>query len=186
MSQDAAIWQLTVASANALTGARFSSVAVNGAVNALVEGLDGPFLRELAGMSRSARGEDIRDMLENALADVGVTPPMSVDEANIIRLRVMAIEALLGRTSVRSLTSWAHDVIGHEGTDAAQHIVMLDDDLDLDLAQSGAAAEIDARGTIETFLAESKHLVGRFVAAPERTSRAVQAPSPEPLTAAED
>jgi hypothetical protein len=76
MGQDSAIWQLTAASAAAMAGERFVSLAVDGAVNALVVGLDGPALSELAGMSRSACSEDVRDLLPAALLDAGVAPPL--------------------------------------------------------------------------------------------------------------
>lgn len=96
MGRDSAIWQLTVASAAEMAGERFVALAVDGAVNALVVGLDGPALRELAGMSRSARGEDVRDLLQGALTDAGIAAPMSADEADLINLRALATHALLG------------------------------------------------------------------------------------------
>lgn len=163
MGQDGAVWQLTMASAAAMSGERFVSLAVDGALNALVVGLDGPALRELAGMSRSMPSEGVRDLLPGALAEVGVAPPVSVDEANLINLRTLAIHALLGWIPIRSLTSWAHATIGHQGIDAAQSIVMLDDDLDL--SESGVNNTVDARVIIEAFLAASRHLVDRFAVA---------------------
>lgn len=167
MGQDGAIWQLTVASAAAMAGEHFVSLAVDGAVNALVVGLDGPALRELAGMSRSTPSEHVRDLLPGALAEAGVQPHLSVDEANLINLRTLAIHALLGWIPVRSLTSWAHATIGHQGIDVAQSIVMLDDELDL--TESRANSTGDARIIIEAFLAASRKLIDRFAATPRPT-----------------
>lgn len=57
MSGDAAVDQLILASAHSLVGRPFTALAVDGAVDALVAGLDGDALRELAGLSRSSREE---------------------------------------------------------------------------------------------------------------------------------
>jgi len=160
MGQDSAIWQLTVASAAAMAGERFVPLAVDGAVNALVVGLDGPALRELAGMSRSSRGEDVRDLLTKALIDAGIAPPLSVDEANLINLRAFAIYALLGWIPIRALTSWAYAAVGYQGIAVAASIVELDDQLDL--AESGVIKPFDSRVIIEAFLADSRQLIDRF------------------------
>lgn len=162
MGRDSAIWQLTVASAAEMAGERFVALAVDGAVNALVVGLDGPALRELAGMSRSARGEDVRELLQGALTDAGIAAPMSADEADLINLRALATHALLGWVSVRELTGWAYAAIGYQGIAAAQSIVELDDELDL--VESGVAKPFDPRLIIEAFLADSRHLIDRFAA----------------------
>ncbi len=160
MDQTAAVWQLTVASAAARVGGPFVSGAVDGAINALVFGLDGSSLRELAGMSRSSRSEDVRELLPGALADAGVSPSPSEDEALLITLRALAIETLLGWIPVRQLTSWAHDAIGHLGVDAAQSIVMLDDELDL--AEQGIRSTVEPRIVIEGFLIATKPFLDRF------------------------
>ncbi|MFE7844589.1 hypothetical protein ACFUTX_05255 [Microbacterium sp. NPDC057407] len=161
MGRDSAIWQLAVASAAEMAGERFVALAVDGAVNALVVGLDGPALRELAGMSRSARSEDVRDLLQKALTDAGVAH-LSADEADLINLRARATHALLGWISVRELASWAYAAIGYEGIAAARNIVALDDELDM--VESGVAKPFNPRPIIETFLADSRHLIDRFAA----------------------
>ncbi|WP_308491866.1 hypothetical protein [Microbacterium terrisoli] len=125
--QAAAILQPVVASAAVGVGGQFVSLAMDGAVSAIVSGLDGPYLRELAGMSRSSRSDDVREPLPAAVAEAGLSP--GEGEVPLISLRALAIDALLGQVPVRRLTSWAHEVIGHTGMDAAQSIAMLDDDL---------------------------------------------------------
>lgn len=160
MSQRQAVWQLSVANVNALLGRRFVALAVDGALAALVSGLDGHALRELAGLSRCSRDEDVRDLLDPALGETGVPVPMSVSDAQVICLRAMAIDVLFDRGSVRNLTSWAHAVIGHDGADAAQDIVELDDELDL--VDFGHIPRIDARPIIESFLRASRPLVDRL------------------------
>lgn len=127
-------------------------------------------------MSRSTRSEDVRDLLPVALGDTGVAPPVSVDEADLINLRALAIHALLGWIPFRSLTSWAYAVIGYEGLDAARIIVELDDELEM--ADSGVIEQFDPRATIEAFLADTRHLIDRFTLAAIRADTPPITPEP--------
>lgn len=148
--QDAAD-QLVTARARSIAGGRFAALAVDGALAALVAGQDGEALRELAGLSRSSRDQDVEGLLDGALRDIGIEAPMTSIDAQIVVLREMVSDALRGRISLRTVTSWAHDTIGHDGSPIAQPIVELDDHADAE----GFTADADFRLILLGFLQSS-------------------------------
>jgi hypothetical protein len=90
---------------------------VNAACDALVDGLDTPSLRMLAGVSlRQLRGADreITDLLAATLAELGIAFPTPGSEAAHEALaRITARRALRGEVTPRELAAWAHQVFGH-------------------------------------------------------------------------
>jgi hypothetical protein len=156
-SQSAAI-QLVTARARSIAGGSYAALAVDGALAALVAGEDGATLRELAGLSKSSRDDDVVDLLDGALQEVGIATPIETADAEIVVLREMVSEVLAARVSLRTVTSWAHYVIGHDGASVAQPIVGLDDQADA----SGFVADADSRPILLAFLTASSPTLERL------------------------
>jgi hypothetical protein len=93
--------------------------------------------------------------LDGALKEIGVATPIAVADAGIVVLRETVSEVLAGRVSLRTVTSWAHDVIGHNGAQVAQTIVELDDQADA----KGFVAEAESRPVLLAFLVDSSTIL---------------------------
>jgi hypothetical protein len=101
------------------------------AAKALVAGFDSPALRELAGMPRGSNWSEMRAVLERTMGELGVSFDLKPDTAQILALRYVCRRHLKGDITMREAARWAHTYIGHEGSEIAQGLVELDDDLDL-------------------------------------------------------
>ncbi len=74
------------------------------AAEALAAGMHDPALTELAGMPRNADPRDIRDAFEQALSDVGITPP-DRSQAQRYALRALAERFVAGQAALAELAS---------------------------------------------------------------------------------
>ncbi len=138
--------------ARLIAGMLFEELAIEGAVDALLAGVDDLAVAELAGLSRSSGIHEVRACLDRALESLGIPTPMPLTDARIIVLREMAAEVLAGRLDAREMSRWAHRVIGHEGIEVAHSIVLLDDELDY--AELGGEAP-DVASVLTAFLRDS-------------------------------
>jgi hypothetical protein len=98
----------------------------------LVAGFDGMNLAMLAGVHARNADEDVPDLLEAALDDVGLRHyPAGSDAGLEAALSVMASRVLAGRMSPMDLATWAHSTIGHDRLPIAERLVDLDDMYDI-------------------------------------------------------
>lgn len=130
-------------------GSKAASVAA--AVDALVEGLDGPSLRDLAGRPLDSNPFEIASLLGSSLNELGFdVSTMTRADATSLVLRDQAQEVRAGNQSLRAFAKWAHNTIGHEGEAPADEAVMLDDEYDL--FDAGSRFEPDGSAIIEKLL----------------------------------
>ncbi|MEV7772008.1 GNAT family N-acetyltransferase [Kitasatospora sp. NPDC086791] len=130
--------------------ALWSSVASDGravidaACEALVAGLDGPALRELAACSYGEATTDLDDLLSPALTEQGlVLHPRGSRSADQAALRALATGFLAGELTARELTRVVHQRFGHE-LEAADPLSCLDDEYDILAYGTRTRAELDA------------------------------------------
>lgn len=124
------------------------------ATDLLVLGYDTPALRELAGLSADGLFYDVEPVLAAALDQLGV-PDLLHGSADRAGLEARLDLFLDGEMSLRELSSWAHQTIGHEGEADLQPFVLLDDIYD-DWEYSGhdlSYLEVVARKAARDFLA---------------------------------
>jgi len=103
----------------------------------LAEGHDSQSLIALASLYVSATSADVFELSSMILTEAG-DPPLEQDgeEIPLLALRVACRRFLNGELDLRAFSSWAHDNIGHDGPEAAQALVEVDDVLDdLDRSQ---------------------------------------------------
>lgn len=96
------------------------------AADLLVLGYDTPALRQLAGLSPGDSFYEVEPAVTAALdeLEIGDLLDISADRAGLeARLGLF----LDGKLTLRELSTWAHQMIGHEGEDDLQPFVMLDD-----------------------------------------------------------
>lgn len=94
----------------------------------LVAGFDGLNLAMLAGVHTRNADDEVPELLEAALEDVGLShcPPDS--QAGLeAAVRVMASRVLAGSLDPLDLATWAHSTIGHDRLALAERLVDLDD-----------------------------------------------------------
>ncbi|MCM6763446.1 hypothetical protein NB037_13545 [Rathayibacter sp. ZW T2_19] len=129
---------------------------VAAAVEHVAAGVPGERLLALASLYSDASVWEVLDALNAALAEAGEPPLVEGDdETAILALRSACRRFLAGGTDLRSLSSWTHSAIGHDGPEIAEPLVLLDDDLDLWGAQGvepDATALLDARLRAAAFL----------------------------------
>ena len=131
-----------------------ATTAISAATNALVEGHDSQTLRELAGASVGINVFQLGDMIEEALAQLGIeTAGLAKDEAQLIAAYYYAGQVMEGTLAVREFAAWAHKVIGHQGHPLAQDIVELDD---ADDAYESWGEQPDAMQALAVFLNASR------------------------------
>ncbi len=105
---------------------------ISAAVDALVQGLDSPSLRELAGLSARDSRWTVQPLVEATFGELGISyPGPGIDEIQIAAARVMCKRLVAGQMNARDFASWAHLVIGHEGSTKLQAFVELDDWYDI-------------------------------------------------------
>lgn len=134
---DAAAWySLSGDSPAELTGA---------AARALVAGLDGPALRELAGLPATSSWGDVQSVAAAAFSELGLRfPEWHSDDAKRDALRTLARRHRQRQLSARDLTAWAHANVGHEGPDDLTDFAELDDELDLAEGGIGSVRAVEA------------------------------------------
>ena len=102
------------------------------AVERVAAGFPGERLLALASLYSDASVWEVLDALRAALAEAGAPPLVEgSDETAILALRSACRRLLAGGIAARSLSSWAHAAVGHNGPLVAEPLVLLDDDLDL-------------------------------------------------------
>ncbi|MES2171967.1 MAG: hypothetical protein V4479_14800 [Actinomycetota bacterium] len=105
----------------------FSRV-VTAATGALVDGLDSPALRDLAGRSRGENRFEMLDLVESAFAELGEPFPNRDDNSiTMWKLRLRCGDFLAGAITARNLAIWGHSLFGHGGPEAVQELVLLED-----------------------------------------------------------
>ena len=120
------------AGAEFLLGGGSPRQVVAAAVDRVAAGVPGERLLVLASLYSDASSWEVLDALNAALAEAGEPPLVEgTDEIAILALRSACRRFLAGETDVRSLSSWAHAKVGHEGPEVAESLVLLDDDLDV-------------------------------------------------------
>lgn len=109
-------------------GAVDATDLVQAACDLLVAGHDGPALRMLAAVPFRHADEEVPDVLEAALTDLGLPhyPPGS-GVAQEAALKAMAIRVLANALTPRQLARWAHRKFGHDTLELAQRLAELDD-----------------------------------------------------------
>lgn len=103
-----------------------TSDLIDAATQALVDGLDSPTLRQLAGESPRESWFVLNPMVERTLEELGISA-LLVKAPERAALEVMVRRFQAGSVDARSLVCWAHQNIGHYGDPGAQPFVDLDD-----------------------------------------------------------
>lgn len=137
------------------TDAAAGRTVIDAACEALVVGLDGPALRELAACSYGEAATGPHVLLPPAMAEQGlVFHPSGSGSAAEAVLRALAARVLDGDMTPRELTRAVHQRFGHE-LDPADPLSCLDDEYDLLGVHSRSREEVDA-----DVLAEARRLTG--------------------------
>ena len=104
---------------------------VDAAVEALVAGVDSPSFVRLAGLTRAEADQEVRDLLPDALAELGF-PLLGYDDPGnqVLGAAAIAEEYLLGRLTPRELTEQIHRRYGHQCDPLIEALSSLDDDYD--------------------------------------------------------
>lgn len=119
---------------------------VYAACDLLVAGLDGPSLAMLASVSVHQADDEVAELLEAALRDVGlVHHPKGSRPACEAGLRVMAARVVSGDLAPIDMASWAHTTFGHDTCAAAEPFVDLDDAYEINLSIGMPCEDLDAR-----------------------------------------
>ncbi|MEH0845930.1 hypothetical protein V6U81_26465 [Micromonospora sp. CPCC 205711] len=147
MRDAAALWSVGYASGADL---------VDAACDLLITGHDGPNLSMLAGVHSRHADEEVPELLEAALQDVGLDYHSPCSEGGQeAAVRTMAARVLAGALEPLDLATWAHTTIGHGTLALAEHLVELDDVYDTleytNMTEQDLNAEI---------LAEARRIVG--------------------------
>jgi hypothetical protein len=103
-----------------------ASDLIDAATQALVDGLDSPTLRELAGESPRESWFVLSPMVERTLEELGI-PDLLAKAPERAALEVMVRRFQAGSVNAHSLVCWAHQNIGHYGGPECQPFVDLDD-----------------------------------------------------------
>jgi hypothetical protein len=121
-----------------------ADVVIDAATQALVEGLDSPTLRELAGLSPHESEWVVEPLANDVVEELDLPRP---DEDGVV-IAVFVLQALrleAGECTPRDLTAWSHDVVDHDGPEVLQDFVEADDEYD-DLEIGGRPTrEMDER-----------------------------------------
>lgn len=99
---------------------------IDGATECLVEGVDSPTLRVLAGESPRESRFVLGPMIEDTLRELGLDDLLAANRQRAA-LSAMLRRFKAGSVSGRDLAKWAHTHIGHEGVPDCQAFVDLDD-----------------------------------------------------------
>lgn len=107
-----------------------SAVVIDAATQALVDGLDSPALRQLAGEPAGASWFDLAPLVERVVEELGLADLLTASPERAA-LTVMVRRFRAGALSAHDLVCWAHQNIGHEGPPDCLPFVELDDEYDL-------------------------------------------------------
>jgi hypothetical protein len=141
MRDAAALWSV---------GYIIAAEVVRIACDLLVAGQDGPALRMLAAVPFRHADDEVPDVLEAALTDLGLTYYERGSRAGQeAAVRTLAARVLAGTMSPRSLAVWAHSKFGHGRLDLAERLVELDDVYDTVEYTNMTEQEVDAEVTAE-------------------------------------
>ncbi len=101
---------------------------VRNACDLLAAGHDGPNLRILAAVPFRNADQEVPEVLEAAMTDLGLTYYTRGSQAGQeAAVRALAARVLAGTMSPMSLAVWAHSKIGHDRLALAERLVELDD-----------------------------------------------------------
>ncbi|WP_081809659.1 hypothetical protein [Amycolatopsis keratiniphila] len=118
---------------------------VHTACDLLVAGLDGPSLCMLAAVSVRHADEEVPELLEAALRDVGLAFfEKGTQAAQETGLQAMAARVLSGAMTPRELAVWAHATFGHGTLERAERLVQLDDFYDTVDYMEATVEDLDA------------------------------------------
>ncbi|RKF19167.1 hypothetical protein D7I43_31970 [Micromonospora globbae] len=110
----------------------------------------------MAGVHIRHADEDVPDLLEAALQDVGLAyHPRGSQAGREAAVRVMASRVLTGRMPTLELVVWAHSTIGHDRVALAERLVELDDVYDTLEYTDMTEQEVN-----DEVLAEARRIVG--------------------------
>lgn len=119
MQEATALWSVGQVTAAELVGA---------ACELLVAGFDGLNLAMLAGVQVRYADEEVPELLEAALHDVGLPYyPRGSRAGQEAALKVMASRVVAEAMHPRELAAWAHATIGHDRLPLAESLVEVDD-----------------------------------------------------------
>jgi len=116
LADTAALWSVDQASHDEV---------IEAACNALVDDLDTPGLRELAGIFHAEAHYRVPEVLPVALAE------LALPAGNLAAATVMARRCLNGDLAPRELARWMHRTFGHGESDDLEVLVVLDDCYDV-------------------------------------------------------
>lgn len=127
---------------------------IDAATQALVDGVDSPTLRQLAGALPRESWFGLYPLVEGTAEELGM-PELLEAPPERVALAVMVRRFTRGALSARDLASWAHAHFGHEGDPACEPFVVLDDMYDVAQYTGDSLEDLDARVADEaaTFLA---------------------------------
>jgi len=132
VTPDGALTRMHDASALWSVGRVTAAELIRTACELLVAGFDGPNLAMLAGVHVRRADEEIGELLEPALDDVGLPHyPRGSRAGQEAAVRILASRVLAGTLAPRDLAAWAHSAVGHDGIDLAERLVELDDSYDM-------------------------------------------------------
>jgi hypothetical protein len=133
---------------------------VDAACEALVEGLDSPALRDLAGLYPDTPHEILRLTAENAVTELGITLPVGKEALDRFAVRLQARAMLDGTTAQRAFAEWTLSIDTENHPEALSRIQGAAYEYDLldDLAEHlGAGTPTHAEATAS--LDERVHLI---------------------------
>jgi hypothetical protein len=123
---------------------------VDAACDLLVAGYDGPTLCMLAGVSRRHADEEVPELLDAALSDVGLTYYEKDSRAGQeAAVRTLAARVVAGAMAPMDLAAWAHFKVGHGRLELAERLVELDDVYDCVEYSDETNEDVDARVVAE-------------------------------------
>jgi hypothetical protein len=155
-SDAAALWSVGYLGAAELVAA---------ACDLLVAGHESPALAMLAGVHARHADDEVPDLAEAALPEVGLEFHLPGSSAGAeAAVRALARRVLDGLMEPRALTAWAHSAFGHDGLELAERLAELDDTYDcldvVDLTEHDVDADVTA---------EARRLVGSTSRTPTRS-----------------
>lgn len=117
LEETAAGWSVT---------GRYGKDLVMLAADALVEGIDTPELRDLAGQRATAANWELTDLVTQTLESLKLrTPDPATDLTRALALRFLCRRYLVNELSSRDLVSWVGDVWEYEPPDAGRGFLQL-------------------------------------------------------------
>ena len=147
MRDAAALW-----SVNYVTAAE----VVDAACDLLVAGYDGFTLAMLAGVHARNAEEEVPELLEPALRDVGLDYyPRNSHPGQEAAVQTLAGRVVAGTLPPMNLAIWAHATIGHGVLDLAERLVELDDAYD-----SLEVSDMTEQDVDQQIIAEAHRITG--------------------------